>query len=275
MSEDCCFPQVDRHECLSVKEFVRKYRSPGKPVVITGVMKSWKARSTWTFDFFRDRYGSTSMDVYRFDNGNYRPNRLEVMALADFIDKTLRNDWETFPYYVRDDWKLFIRHRELLTDYMVPDYFFDWFRLLPRFMRLIYPRIFIGPRGAITPLHHDIWGTHAWLAQLVGRKRWILFSPDQRDLLYDYQVRPDQPDLQRFPLFRKAKPLECTIGPGDMIFVPSGWHHWVISLDPTISLTHNYMGPGCFWPCLASATRERVLSRLNNLFFPPGVKALG
>jgi ribosomal protein L16 Arg81 hydroxylase len=160
---------------------------------------------------------------------------------------------------------LFLKHKELLADYTIPKYFFDWFTFLPGFMRLIYPRIFIGPKGAVTPLHDDVWGTHAWLAELVGRKRWILFSPDQRELLYDYKVKPDKPDFERFPLFRKAKPLEATIGPGDIIFVPGGWPHYVISLDPTISLTHNFMGPGCFGPSLTSAVRERVLRRFTSI----------
>ena len=91
-------------------------------------------------------------------------------------------------------------------------------------MRLEYPTIFVGPKGAITPLHHDIWKTHSWLAQLVGRKHWILFSPDEKKFLYEYNVQPHNPDLEKFPLFRNTKPLECIIGPGDLIFVPSGWH---------------------------------------------------
>ena len=40
----------------------------------------------------------------------------------------LAGDWETYPYYVRDDWSLFIEHQELLDDYEVPKYFFDWFK---------------------------------------------------------------------------------------------------------------------------------------------------
>jgi hypothetical protein len=46
--------------------------------------------------------------------------------------------------------------------------------------------------------------------------------------------------------------------PGDTIFVPSGWAHWVISLDAAMSLTGNYMGPGCFASCLANTTREFI-----------------
>jgi hypothetical protein len=185
------------------------------------------------------------------------------MALSSFIDSIEMHDFSTIPCYIRDDWRLFVTHKELLTDYEVPKYFFDWFRLVPGFMRLTYPRIFIGPRGAITPLHVDIWETHAWLAQLVGRKRWILFSPDQRKLLYGCNVQPQSPDLERYPLFRASKPVECTIAPGDLIFVPSGWAHEVISLDTTISVTHNYMGPGCFWSSLSGSIKQQVIDRIK------------
>jgi hypothetical protein len=160
---------------------------------------------------------------------------------------------------------LLLEYPELSKYYSFPKYFFDWFKVLPPFMRLPYPRIFIGPKGAVTPLHVDIWQTHAWLSQLAGRKRWILFPPGQAHLLYEYQVDPVNPDLKRFPLYRDARPVECTIGPGETVFVPSGWAHWVVSLDPTISLTSNYMGPGCFWRTMPHCVSELLLKRAWNL----------
>ena len=254
------YPQVDRRSNLSLKEFKRDYLHAGRPVVITNATQGWRATSTWTFEYFKSRYGETSVEVHRLAGGSYDPSQVAWMALAQFINTILTSDSDC-PYYVRDDWKLFLKHKELLADYTIPEYFFDWFTFLPGFMRLIYPRIFIGPKGAVTPLHDDVWGTHAWLAELLGRKRWILFSPDQRELLYNYKVQPDKPDLERFPLFRKAKPLETTIGPGDIIFVPGGWPHHVVSLDATLSLTHNFMGPGCFGTALSSSVRERLVDR--------------
>jgi hypothetical protein len=99
------------------------------------------------------------------------------------------------------------------------------------------------------------------LSQLLGRKRWLLFPPEQNRFLYNYQVDPNCPDLERFPLYRQALPVECVIGPGDTVFVPSGWAHWVESLDASISLSSNYMGPGCFGPAFSNAAKELVLKR--------------
>ena len=257
------FPQVDRRNGLSLREFRKEYLYARRPVVITDAIDSWPARDRWTLDYFKSQYSDTSITVCRLGGERYRPDDTEKVRLSAFIDRLQANTFETYPYYVRDDWRIFQIHKELLSDYEVPNYFFDWFAFLPPFMRLTYPRIFIGPRGALTPLHLDIWGTHAWLAQLVGRKRWILFPPDQKELLYDCTVQPQNPDFARFPLFRKAKPVECTIGPGDLIFVPGGWAHEVISLDATISITHNYMGPGCFTQSLSGSVKDQVFGRLK------------
>jgi len=258
--------QVDRRAGLSVREFRSEYLYPGKPVVITNAIDDWKARHLWTLDYFRSRYGDTQITLSKYEGEHYRAKAVETASLGSFIDAIEASDFATYPYYIRDDWRIFVAYKELLADYRVPKYFFDWYVFIPGFMRLIYPRIFIGPKGAITPLHCDIWETHAWLAQLIGRKRWLLFSPDQRRFLYDYKVQPGDADLEKFPLFREARPLECTIGPGDVIFVPGGWAHEVVSLDATISITHNYLGPGCFRPGLTNCVKERVVGRLTRTF---------
>jgi ribosomal protein L16 Arg81 hydroxylase len=274
-TEEISYPQIDRRAGLSLKQFHRDYRSTGKPVVILDAIDDWQARKTWTFEFFASRYGSDSVQTYCYKGDKYKPQDAVQMSLAKYIQGVTTSDWKSFPYYIRDNWALLIAHPELAADYRYPKYFYDWFALLPSFMRLRYPRIFIGPKGAVTPLHVDIWGTHAWLSQLVGRKRWILFPPDQASLLYNYTVDPDRPDFERFPLYRNARPVECTIGPGETIFVPGGWAHWVVSLDATISLSANYMGPGAFWSPLTNATRELAWKRFWSSIRKPATPTAG
>jgi ribosomal protein L16 Arg81 hydroxylase len=273
MTSTIHFEPIDRRRNLSVNEFRREYYRSGRPVVIEDAIDQWRAKSSWTFDFFKSRLGNTPVETYRYDAGEYQPNNVHEMPLAVFIDNILTNDWDSYPYYFRDNWKLFVQHKELLNDFSDPKYFFDWFRLFPAWLRRPALRIFIGPKGAVTNLHQDVWGTHFWMAQIAGRKRWVVFSPDQRDFLYNncWRVRPDNPDLDRFPLFEKARGMECTVGPGDMIFLPSNWVHWVLSLDPTISLTYNFMGPGCFRPCLAghiAFVRSQISNGLRRRFAP-------
>ena len=266
MSAAVQYEQVDRRRRLSVNDFRREYLYPGRPVVIEDAIDDWKDDPTWSFDSLRRQCGTIRVRIFRYDaDYEFRPDDVDFMELGRFIDNLLGGDLSTFPYYMRDNWQIFHEHAHLMEAHRVPPYFFDWFRLVPPALRMPYPRIFIGPRGAITPLHVDVWGTHAWLSQLAGEKRWLLYPPEQAQFLYGYKVRVEKPDLARHPLFRHARPLECTIRPGDTIFVPSRWSHWVESLQPGISLTYNYMGPGCFGVTLPQWLKAQSIGRLQGL----------
>jgi ribosomal protein L16 Arg81 hydroxylase len=54
---------------------------------------------------------------------------------------------------------------------------------------------------------------------------------------YFSQVDPENVDRDRFPLFRKAKPIEITVAPGEVLFIPIGWWHHVRALDLSISIS--------------------------------------
>src|SRR5262249_674270 len=78
------------------------------------------------------------------------------------------------------------------------------------------------------------------LCQIQGRKRCTLFPPQDTDFLYDGQVDPERPDIERFPLFDRATAYECTIEPGDTLFTPSGWWHHVRGLEKSITVSYNF-----------------------------------
>ena len=261
-------PQVDRRSNLSLAEFKREYLYPKRPVVITDAADQWEARKLWTFEYFKEHCGSAPVMLYRYDPENeFTAGDVKEMTFAEYIDGVTNHSLAEFPYYLRDNWQLFHTFPELMKQHDVPPYFFDWFSLFPPSLRMPYPRIFVGPEGAITPLHSDVWKTHAWLTQLAGRKRWLLFGPEQAEYHYHHEVRVEAPDYDAFPLYRKARPVEAVIGPGDTIWVPTNWAHWVHSLDKSISITYNYMGPGCFVPCLTNTFKSVFsIERLRRAF---------
>ncbi len=267
MSNETEFAQVDRRSNLSLSDFRKEYLRPGRPVVITDAIDDWD-KEVLSFEGLKKLCGDEEVLIYHYDaEKEFTPGDVTRRSLRELIDSIREHDLSEFPYYMRDNWQLPDKYDELMQAHSVPEYFFDWYRLLPPFMRMPYPRIFIGPEGAITPLHVDVWGTHAWLSQLEGRKRWLMFDPADAGYLYDYEVRCEAPDLEKFPLYAKAQPLECTIGPGDTVFVPSNWAHWVQSLEPGVSLTYNYMGPGCFAPCLTNTMKD-VAARISRRLRP-------
>lgn len=270
----CKYPQVERCAGLSIGEFDRRFKSRRRPVVLTDAAKRWSATSKWSFAFFQTYYGATPVTVSKYNGQWYRAGDSAQMPLRDFIGGLLASDWQSFPLYIRDYWGLFEKHPELLIDCPVPEYFFDWVSRMPKFMQRPGPRLFMGPKGAITPLHVDIWGTHAWLTQVVGRKRWILISPEEECFLdtrragdtglKNWRVDPESSDFVRE--FPNIHPVECTLAAGETIFVPGGWLHHVTSLDAGISITANFMGPGCFYPVLPNAIRDLVIKRISKRF---------
>ncbi|XP_068185620.1 HSPB1-associated protein 1 homolog [Antennarius striatus] len=107
--------------------------------------------------------------------------------------------------------------------------------------------LWIGTAGANTPCHLDSYGFNLVL-QVEGRKRWHLFPPGDTASLYPTRIPYEEssvfsqvdvlhPDLRRFPAFQGARAHVVTLQPGQVLFVPRHWWHYVESLDPiTVSV---------------------------------------
>jgi hypothetical protein len=52
------------------------------------------------------------------------------------------------------------------------------------------------------------------------------------------------PDFAKYPLFADAIGEECTLEPGEMLFIPVFYWHQVTSLDNSISCNTFYGDPG-------------------------------
>ena len=116
------------------------------------------------------------------------------------------------------------------------------------------PRLWAGPKGAVSPLHYDL--DCSWLLQVQGEKRMLFFPAEELPRLYPY---PDAHPLRRraracptdprgdawgrYPLFRDLPAWEASLGPGDAVFFPPRWAHYTESLSPSTSLTWRFKPP--------------------------------
>lgn len=104
--------------------------------------------------------------------------------------------------------------------------------------------IWIGTRGAHTPCHQDSFGCNL-VAQVMGHKRWTLFPPQEN--LYATRIPYEESsiyskvdftniDVGKFPKLHCTSPYVVQLEPGDVLFVPKHWWHFVESLDTSISI---------------------------------------
>jgi hypothetical protein len=115
-----------------------------------------------------------------------------------------------------------------------------------------YRFVYMGPKGSWTPFHADVFRSFSWSANICGKKKWIFFPPGEEDCLKDinghlvFDVNSEElKDPSKYPNYNRLKHrFEVIQSAGEIIFVPSGWHHQVYNMEDTISINHNWLN-GC------------------------------
>jgi hypothetical protein len=273
------FPNVpiESQEVLSREEFSHEYlRGWGTPVVITGATDCWAARRKWTFDFFARRYGAET--VLALDDP-IKPTVGRRLEFGEFLvycqcpsQSILGHVLTPHPLYA--SYRPFSRHPELLDDFhqlsFVENSFLQLKGELQDWYNESFGWLFFGPKGTVTPLHVDHFMLHSWLAQLVGRKRVLLFSPEDvgripglsppsallPDLFFQNEDRPVRSGPEGSPSPGAVKTYEAIVGPGQVIFIPAGWAHTVTSLEPSITLSFDVVNEFNLLPHLMMISRK-------------------
>ncbi|KAI9204246.1 uncharacterized protein BJ171DRAFT_424476 [Polychytrium aggregatum] len=207
------------YSAVSEDDFVERFESQATPVVITGAVDDWAAKSEWTAEKLFNRYHSEKFKVGEDDDGDP-----VYMPLKYYLHYALNHDGVTddSPLYIFDanfgerrrnntgnqvpqkdwpkptdstggdpSWAESTPTASLLSDYKIPKYFEDdLFRLTGR-KRPPHRWVVWGPARSGTGIHVDPLGTSAWNALLVGSKRWALFPPQVDRKIIEPRGLPD------------------------------------------------------------------------------------
>jgi lysine-specific demethylase 8 len=110
----------------------------------------------------------------------------KMVRFSDFIQDHILNQQEVPAYLAQHD--VFYQIPRLEKDIVVPDYCY----IEPRLNDLytahtneVIKNAWFGPKGTVSPLHHDPY--HNLLCQVVGSKYLRLISPEQSMLVYPRQ----------------------------------------------------------------------------------------
>ncbi|MBC7726374.1 MAG: cupin-like domain-containing protein [Microbacteriaceae bacterium] len=235
-------PRIERRAAVSTEEFFERYYCGNQPLILTDLARAWPAMQRWTPAYFRERFGDVMVEIQagRDADPDYEmnsPRHKRTVRLADFIDGMTRAASSNDQYLTANNHALERPELAPLLNDIGP--LPNWFGATRLARQAL---LWMGPRGVITPLHHDtiqLMHTH-----IVGRKRWRFISPLQTALVHNHigvfsKLRLERPDAN-FPIPTGLQIIDETILPGETLFLPVGWWHHVECLDACMSLSYTH-----------------------------------
>ena len=227
-------------------EFQHLFLQPCVPCVITDPHNEW-VPGHLTTEYFRERHGHRALPL----DVNARTQRVvPLRTFLDFADAEMNRQYlrnlqmaEMFPGEAAA-----LRLPGLFGENLLacegrtpnlPPTWRRWFELF----------ICTRQSAGFPFLHQDTCGVHACTFQTQGRKQYTLMKPTDSPYLYPSGpsgTRSQVPavdiiqgtvDLDKFPLYSHATPVQVEVGPGEMLFIPSKWWHTARCVGPDPSVT--------------------------------------
>jgi len=218
--------KVERISGISDKDFIANYLKPGKPVILTDfIHKDSPALSKWSYEYFKEIAGDQIISLYgKEEDSQDRVASAPVtqMKFSEYLDLIERGP---------TDLRIFL---------------FNLLKLKPELNKdIIYndvtggkvikwlPYLFFGGEGSSTRNHYDIDMSNVFISQYKGIKKIWLFPLDQSTYLYKIPfnfhslANLKDPDYKKFPALKYLKGLEAEIHPGETLFMPSGYWHYI------------------------------------------------
>ncbi|XP_007239576.1 tRNA wybutosine-synthesizing protein 5 isoform X1 [Astyanax mexicanus] len=231
------FTDVDK------ERFLKKIYPLRKPAVLRGVPLG-PCLEKWTVDYLSERGGHREVKIhvsslpqmdFLHKNFVYR-----TLPFAEFVQRAAAVEHPEFfiskheSYYLRslgedarkEPANLKKQFPDLAEDFHIPPFFQS-----DQFFSSVFR---ISSSGLQLWTHYDVMDN--LLAQVSGRKRVVLYSPQDALHLYlsgdkSEVLDIDSPNLERYPDFVKACRYECVLEPGDLLYIPSLWFHNTLALQ--------------------------------------------
>lgn len=222
----------------SMEHFYKNYILAEKPVILNNCINHWPALHKWKDqNYFREIAGPRTVTIEIGSKYTDSDWTQKLITVEEFIDQYIYQSHGPTGYLAQ--YQLFDQIPELKNDITEPEYC-----CFSESNKPVEVMAWYGPKGTVSPLHHD--PKKNLLTQVVGEKRLFLFSPSDSENLYPHehellnntaQVDPRQPNLERHPKYKNAVPYYCVLKPGQMLYIPPKWWHFVESLSISFSVS--------------------------------------
>jgi hypothetical protein len=243
-------PDVERTSAADTGVLERRLEQLDVPLVIAGGVAGWPAVSRWSHTYLAQRIGAIEI-AYKLSNSNAHPDfRAEGLARMFARGRAPFSEFlgligtgpasERARYLFTGDERFLLRRRSgqtsidpelqpLLEDVEIPS-------LFPA-DRLHTVWAWFSGAGVRTWLHYDNNGCHNLNAQITGRKRCVLYAPEELGKLHPFPLGGANPayNCSRIDVERPEAEVErdlaaatawhAQLGPGDLLFIPAWWFH--------------------------------------------------
>lgn len=249
------------NEDIAYDEFFVKYIFGNRPCIIgKWITRDWKATSDWiitndtsgksqiNFSKLESLFGNAQVPVADCSSRYYNSQCKVEMVFTEYLSylKRARQRPEerqsTDQCLYLKDWHF---HRQFpeYNAYKTPKFFnSDWLNYTCDLNSCDdYRFVYIGPKDSWTPFHADVYRSFSWSANVCGRKRWLLFPPDEETKMKDGLGNLPYDVTDIIATRNDINFIDVVQNEGEVIFVPSGWYHQVQNIEDTISINHNWL----------------------------------
>lgn len=230
--------EIQRITTTDAGTFYKTYFHAKKPVIFTNIMHDWPATQKWSLKSLQN-LTPKEQSLYIEEGDILRDITLfKKVQFGKYIESLLseKNESNTKKPPYLADFNIFENFPELKNDVN--------FDLLSS--NTVTQRIngWIGPAHTVSSYHVD-WADNLF-AQIEGRKLIKLISPEYNTCMYPSKkydsgsllssIDSDNYDATKYPRFREAKSQYTVLNPGELLYIPYGWWHYIRALDPSISV---------------------------------------
>ena len=218
--------EIERISDVTSDFFIEKYLNKSQPVIITDFIKKdspcWQK---WSYDYFKSLAGDIKVDIYgkEEDGQTYAASPpIGKIKFGEYLDKISSEPTEL---------RLFLFNLLKIRPELKKDILFNDVTGGRVIQNL--PFMFFGGEGAATRNHFDIDMSHVFISQFQGSKRIWLFPNEQSDLMYKLPynfhsiANLKTSSLDEFPALKLLNGYEAVINPGETLYMPAGWWHYI------------------------------------------------
>jgi len=225
-------PEIPRVRGADIGPALALHRAQRRPLILEGAAADWRAVKLWSPDYLAEIAGDVQV----------RPS----VGLPDTeVPYTLHDKDYRQSMTVREFTELMRTGDRCYIDQIPVDrlpglaHDFDFAMLGPLDIKAVILWVGANTRSG---LHYDY--VDNLFAQVHGTKRVIMAAPEEAYNLHLFpdchtksQVAPEHPDLDAHPRFARAALSQGFLAPGDILFLPRSWWHYLASSESSISLS--------------------------------------